>query len=277
MRAEVADVHAHHLPSEESVLALYDSTLFGSGATGFLLTARRICWKNLMAVPQQIAYADLCPDTLSVEPHQLNLAGGQILSLTAEGLPEALCGLLALLTGRPAPAAQGLIEQIRSLALLHMGEDESVFYAPEIPPKKLHRVRKTHSINLTPGEPVLVLFDDTVFGGAQEGFILTPQRLCWKNIVDRPQSVRWSALDPTTVTTAKSQVLIAGVPISFTCEAELVLRSAQAFREIAALISYSGAQTVPASAASARSERCTYCGLRLPDEAVHCPGCGGPA
>ncbi|MDG1482839.1 MAG: hypothetical protein P8R54_24825 [Myxococcota bacterium] len=277
MRTTVAATHAHHLPSEESILALYDSTLFGLGANGFILTARRICWKNTLGAPQQITYAEINPDSLSVERAQLNISGGQIQSMMTEGLPEVLCALLSLLARRPPPAADGLNEQLHRLALLHLGKDESVFYAPGIPPKKLHRVRKIHSSQLAVSEPVLVLFDDTVFGGAQDGFIITPQRLCWKNIVARPQSVRWAELDPVTVTTTKSQVFIAGEPISLTCETELVPRAAQAFREIAELIQHGAIRPASASAAPARLQRCTYCGLRLPDEAVHCPGCGGPA
>jgi len=277
MRTTVSATHAHHLPSEESILALYDSTLFGSGSTGFILTARRICWKNNLEAPQQITYAEINPDSLSAESTQLNISGGQIQSMMTEGLPEVLCALLALLARRPAPAPQGLHEQIHRLALLHLGKEKSVFYAPGIPPKKLHRVRDTHSSQLAVSEPVLVLFDDTVFGSAQDGFIITPQRLCWKNIVARPQSVRWSALDPATVTTTKSQVFIAGEPISLTCETELVPRAAQAFREIAALIQHGETRPPSAPAAPARLERCEFCGLLLPEKAVHCPGCGGPA
>lgn len=276
-RATAASTHAHHLPAEESILALYDDTLFGSASDGFILTARRICWKNALESPQQIAYADLSPETLSAERCALNLSGGRVQISMSDGLAAVLCELLDLLARRPAPAARGLDEQLSRLALKHLGKAGPVFYAPGIPPKKLRNAREAHRDRLEVGESVVVLYDDTVFGSAEDGFLLTPQRLCWKNIATRPQSVRWQDLDPGTVTTSKSEVLIAGEPITLTGQAGLVPLAARMLQEIADLIQRGGARPSPAPAASAAVERCAYCGLRLPGEVVFCPGCGGPA
>ncbi|MFT5679750.1 MAG: hypothetical protein ACI8RZ_000655 [Myxococcota bacterium] len=275
-RTTAAATHAHHLPAEESILALYDDTLFGGGSDGFILTARRICWKNTLEAPQQIAYADLDPTTLSAERSALNLSGGVIQISMSEGLPAALRDLLGLLALRPAPPADSLAEQLRRLALHHLGKASPVFYTPGIPPKKLRNAREVHNKQLDPDEAVVVLYDDTVFGSAQDGFILTARRLCWKTVVVSPQSICWADLDPSGVTTESNEVFINGDPITFTGQAALVPPAAQLFREIADLVQRGG--VVEAGAAPSVSiERCLYCGLRLTLDAVRCRGCGGPA
>ena len=49
-----------------------------------------------------------------------------------------------------------------------------------IPPKKLKNAINTYATQVAP-EDVLVLYDDTVFGGAKDGFLLTADAVYWRN------------------------------------------------------------------------------------------------
>jgi hypothetical protein len=66
-------VHARHLPSDERVLALFDDTVFGSGDVGFLVTSRRVCWKNVAGRAQMIEWQHIDPDRMYVDRHKLVL------------------------------------------------------------------------------------------------------------------------------------------------------------------------------------------------------------
>ena len=57
--------------------------------------------------------------------------------------------------------------------------DKSLFVGT-IPPKKLNNAVKAYATQVAP-EDVLVLFDNTVFGGAKDGFLLTAEGVHWHN------------------------------------------------------------------------------------------------
>lgn len=54
--------HAAHLEPRERILALYDASWLGSGDEGFVVTARRLCWKNPLS--RSMGYAPRAPDAL---------------------------------------------------------------------------------------------------------------------------------------------------------------------------------------------------------------------
>lgn len=78
----------------------------------------------------------------------------------------------------------------------HFTDVESAWLSPSIPAKKERTARRVHAAHLPPDEPILLLFDDTVFGSAEEGFVITARRLCWKNITEPPGMLEWARIDP---------------------------------------------------------------------------------
>ena len=60
--------------------------------------------------------------------------------------------------------------------------DGRVYIAPDIPPDKLRKARNGILGTLGPSEEVLVLYDDTLFGGCKDGFALTPTRFLYKDL-----------------------------------------------------------------------------------------------
>jgi hypothetical protein len=87
-------------------------------------------------------------------------------------------------------------ESVLALLRSHFARAESTYLCPTIPPKKEKTARLVHSAHLSLRELVLALYDDTVFGSASDGFVITSRRLCWKNAADRPRAVEWRDLDP---------------------------------------------------------------------------------
>lgn len=86
------------------------------------------------------------------------------------------------------------LDVLARLAREHLSGLPEVHVAPDIAPRKLRGAREVHALALRPAEPIAVLYDSTLFGGAEDGFVATPARLCWKNHFDHPRSARWDEL-----------------------------------------------------------------------------------
>lgn len=101
---------------------------------------------------------------------------------------------------RSAPTVTAVADlneaSLLSLARRRLGSVDSLYFDGSVPPKKLAAARETH------GEAigrVLAQYDDTLFGGADDGFVVTATTLYWKNIGDEPRSLRWADIDPASV------------------------------------------------------------------------------
>ncbi len=240
--------HALHLPEEEPVLALYDDTLFGGAEDGFLITTERLCWKNIWEYPRQITWNELDPASISPGGGQVNLSGGQVnldFDLTA-GLAAFLIEMAArrrtpaigpyrdaapIAETPEAGALKG--DRLISLARMYIGEFPDIFYHPSIPWSKSGRARSAHEAHLPENEPVAVLYDDTVFGSGEEGFLLTSRRLCWKNFSEEPTQLSWGEIEPSTIETRRNHVRIMNGAIQITGQPSLVPAVAKLLRAAA--------------------------------------------
>jgi hypothetical protein len=90
-------------------------------------------------------------------------------------------------------------DAILGLLRQHFGADDSLYLAPLIPPRREVGARCAHGAGLPSDERILALYDDTVFGSGEDGFVVTARRLCWKNIKGEPRSIEWRFLDPESV------------------------------------------------------------------------------
>jgi hypothetical protein len=103
--------HAVHLPDRERILALYDATWFGSGDEGFIVTSRRLCWKNANESPCSIEWRDLDPDQLDADERRLFIGDDRI-AIADEEILDACANafhVLALSGLPPRPAASGRV------------------------------------------------------------------------------------------------------------------------------------------------------------------------
>ena len=76
--ANTRKVHTAHLPANEQVLALYDGTAFGSATDGFILTTKRIYWKNQLESAQFLDWEHVEFDGVYVEETQIVLGRARL-------------------------------------------------------------------------------------------------------------------------------------------------------------------------------------------------------
>jgi hypothetical protein len=105
--------HAIHLPDRERILALYDShaAWFDGGDEGFLVTSRRLCWKNAGESAYAIEWRDLDPEQLETYPGGLAI-GNDSIRIADEDVVDACANafhVLALsgMPRMPHPAHSG--------------------------------------------------------------------------------------------------------------------------------------------------------------------------
>ena len=73
-------MHYAHLPEGERILALWDATAMGSGEDGFVVTARRLCWKNPSAPARMVEWHDVDADGIYGEAGNLYV-GADVIAL----------------------------------------------------------------------------------------------------------------------------------------------------------------------------------------------------
>lgn len=240
-------VHEAHLPEAEQVLVLYDNTLFGSAEDGFLITPDRLCWKNFWEHPRQIPWGDIDPATIKPESGQVGVAGGHVL-MSADVVAGAAMFLTAMASRvdptETSPYRSGSLVDIAvdapisttrvvALSRAQVGEVDGLYFYPSIPPAKLANARATHALHLPEDEVVAVLFDDTVFGGAKDGFLLTKRRLYWKNFTAHAQSISWGEIDADEIAPGKGCVRVMTGEIQVSARSELLAPLSKLFTQIA--------------------------------------------
>lgn len=90
---------------------------------------------------------------------------------------------------RTEPDASAQLAAIRSAMTGY--NERNLYIAPAIPEKKLRNVVRGYGNGLDVGD-VLVLFDNTVFGAADDGFCLTRRGICWHNFLDDVGSIDYA-------------------------------------------------------------------------------------
>ena len=130
---------------------------------------------------------------------------------------------------------------------------DGIYVAPSIPARKEKNARAVHAEWLPPDEPIAVLFDDTVFGAGDDGYVVTPLRICWRNFSEDPQMVPW----PEVTSLDFAEPVLNGKRIKTTSGKQATLMASVAFfSNLAASSVSSGTPAIRALAA----EPCKLCG-----------------
>ena len=79
-------------------------------------------------------------------------------------------------------------QAIRKLEAGFEGKIDRLFFMEEISQKKLRNAINSYAQGFKKGETPVYLWDDTFFGSAKEGFLLTDRRIYQKNNLDAPSS-----------------------------------------------------------------------------------------
>jgi hypothetical protein len=124
-------------------------------------------------------------------------------------------------------------EAVLALLRQHLTGIDSMYFRPAIPGRKEMAARAVHARHLATDEPVLALFDDTVFGSGDEGFVVTSQRLCWKNAKGRPHMIEWQHIDPDRMYADRLRLLFGAGDLEISSDESIILALEEAFHVLA--------------------------------------------
>jgi hypothetical protein len=93
----------------------------------------------------------------------------------------------------PLPRNDRVAALSKIIAVLGGFRCKEMFVAPTIPSTKLNNALKQYAGNIS-ADDALLLYDNTVFGSAKEGFILAPTKIVWLNSGGVPQSCEYSRI-----------------------------------------------------------------------------------
>ncbi|HET7231090.1 MAG TPA: GYF domain-containing protein [Longimicrobium sp.] len=178
------------IPAGERVFALYDATVFGSAKEGFAVCATGVYWRNGWTVPTidtRVTWQQLpaCRLKAIVSPGAIELGDGNSVGVLLDesraaalelftALRHAAAGVYPSVPGQAPPVLDQLTRLCRGA-----GEISGFFLRPNIPEKKLDSVHEHYAV--LPSDPVVLLLDTSVFGGAKTGLAVTESGLYWRN------------------------------------------------------------------------------------------------
>lgn len=163
--------------------------------------------------------------------------------------------------------------------------DGKFFLFEYIPPQKLINATNSYALSLRDDEAVIFLYDDTVAGSANDGFLLTNRRIYFKNFLETGSFVDIAAIDNITVkhgllTSALYVNRIDSGAVSITLtdtnkkQKDGLLNVLNRTVELLIGETAAGNQTANAGEAAARPTNCRNCGAHYPPNSNNCEYCG---
>ncbi|MBW2526093.1 MAG: hypothetical protein JRI23_18070 [Deltaproteobacteria bacterium] len=189
-------VDTYGLPDPASVLLIYDDTVFGSAEDGFVFTTECFGFKELGEGPVLLDLrslsrrdVELDEDGLFVKRGRVTICAGGDQTAILEGLHRALSSMIDFVSASPRtqePAAGQPRDEMDLVRLLErdLPACGDLYWRGRIPRRKLGTVCKLYGI--ADPQRVLVIYDDTLFGSAAEGFLFTATHFGFKGIAEDP-------------------------------------------------------------------------------------------
>jgi hypothetical protein len=175
MKAYAPDV------SQDAIMVLHDFSTFGGAKRGFLLTVDAIFWRNLAAAPDQCRYADIHKIELTAANNVLINSQEEIVLL--EEVALGVINLVRRLRPKLQTASQPDLDQraafLKQVRKAFKGiRSDKVWFSGAIPPEKANAATKAYAPKVSP-EAIMLLYDDTIWGGAKDGLLLTVDAIYW--------------------------------------------------------------------------------------------------
>jgi len=73
-------------------------------------------------------------------------------------------------------------------------KNPALFFAPEIPEKKLQKAIRSYAKDLSP-DHVLALWDSTILGSGKKGFLITEKVFYYSELVDKPWVIPYESVE----------------------------------------------------------------------------------
>ncbi len=197
------------------VVVLIDDTMFGSGKDGCLIGHDCLAIRETFSDAVSYAYSEV--QSLEIQGSKLFLNKRQAIAFNMPDKADLnQCFTLVLewmrsqSTDQPPAsikraeakaAGSQELSAAQVAAVLQMTVNlaerlglERVYVRPHIPQKKLHAALESYGANMREDE-VLVLIDDTLFGGAKEGVLMGESKLALKMVFEAPRLFFWRHLE----------------------------------------------------------------------------------
>lgn len=211
--------------SPQEISVLLDDTLFGSGKDGCLVCEERILFKEAFSDAIEYSYDEI--NLLQIDGSEVFINGRKVHKFTMPEKKdlkfcfEVLNKWLALKksgvdkasVARVSEASDGMSDTQREVLadiLVECASDiysDNVYVAPNIPPSKLYAAINSYGKDIQ-SEQVLVLIDDTVFGSAKDGLVITDSVIAMKFMMESPKVFHWKFLE--SVAIAKKKLFFNG-------------------------------------------------------------------
>ncbi len=196
------------------VVVLIDDTMFGSGKDGCLIGHDCLAIRETFSDAVSYAYSEV--QSLEIQGSKLFLNKRQAIAFnmpdkadlnqcfslvlewmrsqsadqpsTKRAEVKAAAGSQELSVAQVEAVVQMTVNLAERLGL------ERVYVRPHIPQKKLQAALESYGANMREDE-VLVLIDDTLFGGAKEGVLMGESKLALKMVFEAPRLFFWRHLE----------------------------------------------------------------------------------
>lgn len=192
----------------KEVVVLIDDTAFGSGKDGILICENRLVIREMFSSARAYEYDAI--ESISCEGRRLYINEREAYKLNIPGKDEL--GVFFELMNQWISLREASIqsqehratESASSNTSVGMGEflfevgrkviSDKVYVRPHIPAKKLQSAISAYGNGVAP-EDVIILVDDTAFGSAKDGILITDTSIYIKIFTEALRAYEWEAVE----------------------------------------------------------------------------------
>lgn len=193
----------------KEVVVLIDDTAFGSGKDGVLICENRLLIREMFSSARAYEYDAI--ETISCEGRRLYINEREAYKLNIPGKDElaAFFELMDQWLSHRSTATQVREPRVATIAnsktgaagmgafLYDVGRkvvSDKVYVRPHIPEKKLQSAVNAYGNGIFP-EDVIILVDDTAFGSAKDGILITGKSIYIKIFTESLRAYEWEAVE----------------------------------------------------------------------------------
>ncbi|WOD11555.1 hypothetical protein RPW65_01345 [Pseudomonas sp. NyZ704] len=192
----------------KEVVVLIDDTAFGSGKDGILICENRLVIREMFSSARAYEYDAI--ESISCEARRLYINEREAYKLNIPGKDELgaffeMMNQWISLRGASSQSRENrATAPASSRAGAGMGEflfevgrkviSDKVYVRPHIPAKKLQSAINAYGNGVSP-EEVIILVDDTAFGSAKDGILITDKSIYIKIFTEALRAYEWEAVE----------------------------------------------------------------------------------
>lgn len=193
----------------KEVIVMVDDTAFGSGKDGILICENRLVIREVFSSARAYEYDAI--DSISCEGRRLFInerEAYKVIQPDKQDLADFFELMNQWISRRGASAVQSRESRtdapVSGKANTGMGEflydvgrkvvSDKVYVRPHIPAKKLQSAVNAYGNGLSP-EDVIILVDDTAFGSAKDGILITDKSIYIKIFTESLRAYEWEVVE----------------------------------------------------------------------------------